>query len=105
MCAGTALQKTSARTFRLPRKGHWLPKAAAHMPALTTLTQSIRLAHPLSAIHHSNLAQNFDTLKIRVHRFIPSALLGTVCAITLGFYAWTARPGVPQSAMGLWISS
>jgi hypothetical protein len=75
------------------------------MPALTTLTQSIRLAHPLSAIHHSNLAQNFDTLKIRVHRFIPSALLGTVCAITLGFYAWTARPGVPQSAMGLWISS
>ncbi|HSY53878.1 MAG TPA: hypothetical protein VK785_05490, partial [Opitutaceae bacterium] len=42
------------------------------------------------------MPQSFDPPVTRVYRIISRILLGTVCLLVVGFYAWTARPEVRQ---------
>jgi hypothetical protein len=42
------------------------------------------------------MPQSFDPLGTRICRVIPRVLLGAVCVLVLGFYAWSVRPKVRQ---------
>lgn len=44
------------------------------------------------------MPQTSDSRETSVCRVFPRILLGAVCALVLGFYAWTARPEVGQAA-------
>jgi hypothetical protein len=59
--------------------------------------------HRLSAPYSIRMPQTFDSLGTRVGRAISRVLLGAVCVLVLGFYAWSARPEVRQ--IGIWTAS
>jgi len=52
--------------------------------------------HRLTAGLFQRMSQAFDSLGAKVCWAISRILLGTVCVLVLGFYAWSARPGVRQ---------